>query len=339
MIPISRVTPTLEGEQLLLQAYRSGRWSQGPMVEAFEKKVAEVSSCKYAVAVANGTIALEAMLRATGKPGDTVLTSPITFRATIKAIEHAEMTPVYGDIDENTLCLEDGEALYSNNVDWIIPVDLYGRDAQIRGENVLSDSAQSIGIDMSTRRASSISFYSGKNVGCGEGGAVVTNDKSIVDKIRLLRNQGMSGPYQYETEEGYNWRMTELQAAIAMPQLKTVKRDNNSRDIHANYYAQNFEHIETLTLPPFPANVRNSWHQFTLRHKKRDSIIAILREADIDARIYYPQLISPKQTWQNTPVALEAVQEIFSIPVHQHLSEEELSYIVGKVKFAVKVVG
>lgn len=336
MIPISRVVPTKEGEELLLKAYRSGRWSQGPMVELFEQKVAEISNCKYAVAVANGTIAIEAMLKALSNPGETVVTSPLTFRATIKAIEHAGMKPEFYDIDDEYLCLD--ESVLGVHAGWVMPVDLYGRDSGFKGSNVLSDSAQSIGIDMSRRRASSISFYSGKNVGCGEGGAVVTDDKDIANKIRLLRNQGMSGPYQYETTEGYNWRMTEIQAAIALPQLDTIKEDNLTRQINAIFYSKRFEGLTGLCFPPFLSASQNSWHQYTLRHAKRDDIVAYLRDKNIDARIYYPKLVSPGDQWHKTPVAQKAVQEIFSIPVHQHLTEEELAYISSTVMFAVKVV-
>src|SRR5690606_7550898 len=119
-----------------------------------------------------------------------------------------------------------------------------------------------------------------------------------------------------ETAEGYNWRMTELQAAIAIPQLHTLKQDANKRDENARQYFRSFSGIEGLTLPEGFSPKETSWHQFTMLHKERDYIVSRLRHKHIDARIYYPELVSPEHLWDSTPVAKQKVKEIFSIPVH-----------------------
>lgn len=323
MIPISKYKADQETHNLVAQVLNSGRLSQGPMVEQAEQLIAEISNCKYAVCVANGTIALEAMLRATQLlNGAYIYTSPLTFRATVKAIRHSNMIPMFRDVNKNTLCLEETDDLF------YMPVDLYGRKAAMYGDNVFRDAAQGIGLDLSDSRASVISFYTTKNVGAGEGGAVVTNDQDIADRIRLLRNQGMRGQYDYRSDDGFNWRWNELAAAVAIPQLKNLEVASRKRIGNALEYNLAFKMLP-VDCPP-DGGERN-FHCYTLRHSKRDEIVAILRYKGIDARVYYPELVSPKDQWEKTPVALQATKEVFSLPVHHHLTDSEIEYICETV--------
>lgn len=339
MISISKYVADEETYSRVLGVLESGRLSQGPQVAEFEELVAEISNCDYAVAVNNGTTAIEAMLRTipSSLPERRVLTSPLTFRATVKAIQHAGHRPVFKDVFENTLCLD--ESFIGLCAEEVMTVDLYGRKAKTHWPLPYRDAAQGIGLDLSDSKASAISFYTTKNVGCGEGGAVVTNDKAIADRIRLLRNQGMGQHYRYESGDGFNWRMTELQAAVAIPQLKNIRKSNARREHTATTYSADFYHAgleEAGLIRPLSGDT--VWHQYTLRHPKRDQIVAMLRLNGIDARVYYPELVSPRDEWEQTPVALQATKEVFSIPVHQYLTADEVDYISATVIEVVKAV-
>lgn len=332
MIPISKFVADQRTYDLCMSVLESGRLSAGPMVEHFEELVADISGCEYAVAVNNGTTALEAMLRAVDVKNKIVVTSPLTFRATGQAIRHAGGTPIFADVDEDTLNLK--SSAYG---DYMVPVDLYGRKNDHTGKNVFCDAAQSIGLDHSGSRCASISFYTGKNVGAGEGGAIVTNDRNIAEKIRLWRNQGMAAQYEFVSGQGWNWRMTEMSAAIAIPQLERIKEDNALRSRIAWVYDCEFRKVDHLTIPSWD-DKNMVWHQYTLRHPKRNIIVRRLNEEGIEARIYYPRLISPEHAWDQTPVAFKATQEIFSIPVHHHLTSDEVKYITETLLKVVKEV-
>lgn len=329
-IPISKFVADERTYQMCMTVLESGRLSQGPMVQKFEKLVAEKSNCEHAVAVNNGTTALEAMLRAVGIENKTVLTTPLTFRATEQAIRHAGGTPIYADVDEKSLNLDP-----TAKADYVVPVDLYGQKNKHKGENVYCDAAQSIGLDQSGSKCASISFYTGKNVGAGEGGAVVTNDSDIAYAIRLWRNQGMAEQYEFVAASGWNWRMTEMSAAIAISQLEKYSMSRMEREYNAALYQQAFKNT-SLTLPEW--SDEHVWHQYTLRHPQRDTIVTRLNEEFIEARVYYPRLISPFSSWDTTPIALKASEEIFSIPVHNHLTKEEKDYITKTVLQVVKEV-
>lgn len=337
MIPIAKYVADTETCQRVMGVLESGRLSQGPQVAEFETLVAETANCYYAIAVNNGTTALEAMLKTipATEPKNRILTSPLTFRATVKAIEHAGHRPVFKDVFADTLCLD--ETFIDLGAEYVMTVDLYGRKAKTRWDLPYRDAAQGIGLDLSDSKASAISFYTTKNVGCGEGGAIVTNDKEINQKIRIWRNQGMFDGYKYDSTEGFNWRMTELQAAVAIPQLKKVKENNLLRSRIAWVYDCDFRNLDRLTVPSW-TDEQMTWHQYTLRHPERDKIVERLRQKKIDARVYYPELVSPKDQWEETPIALKASQEVFSIPVHQHLTAEEVRYIKESVVEVVKEV-
>lgn len=300
------------------------------MVEEFEELVAEASNCRYAVAVSNGTVALEAMLRGARawSRQDHILTSPLTFRATIQGIKHAGAgAPVYQDVDPDTLCMERPD-VPSLEPTWVMPVDLYGRKSSYDNDWSFRDAAQSIGQDFSSSQAAAISFYATKNIAAGELGVVVTNNKNIYDEIRLLRNQGMGQTYRYMRKDGFNWRATELSAALAIPQLKRLGEINGQRKSNAQVYQRAFKDLP-LRLPK--AHREHSWHQYTCRSPHRDEIINKLNYLGVNARCYYPELVSPKKDWGKTPVALRASKEVFSLPVHHHLSDGEINRIIEAV--------
>jgi len=248
VIPITVVSVGPEEEKLVLEVLRSGHLAQGPVVEEFESRFAAAHDVGHAVAVNNGTSALVATLEALGiGPGDEVITSPFTFGATLNAILESGATARFADIDENC-CLDPDatEHLIGPRTRVIMPVHLYGLPADMprferlaaeHGLGLVEDAAQAHGARVGGRAVGSFgigcfSFYATKNITSGEGGMVTTNDEEVADRLRVLRNQGMRARYQYELA-GHNYRLTDLQAAIALPHLLRLGAVNDSRRANA----------------------------------------------------------------------------------------------------------
>ncbi len=358
MIPISTYRSTPEAENLVLEVVRSGQLAQGPKVERLEELCCEMAQTKHAVAVSNGTATLIAALLAHDiGPGDEVITSSFTFVATLNAILFTGAKAVFVDIDKDTYNLNPEEVAkaVNQNTKAIMPVHIFGQACdmtkivQIASENnlaIIEDAAQAHGATWDSKAigsfgTGSFSFYTTKNVGSGEGGVVTTNDDDIAKNIRLLRNQGMVERYKYE-RVGWNFRLTDLQAAIAIPQMEVLSDSNKARNETAQMYSEAFDSIESLTIP-FVADLAGPvWHQYSLRatdEKSRDKIIESLHSQNIGAGVYYPRPVYDYPIFQshdrvkitNDAVTREVCNTIFSIPVHHYLSDEEKSRVIEGV--------
>jgi len=331
MIPIAYPKWTAEIGDTLQEVGKSGYWTQGKYTLLAEQALAQHAGTEHCVLVANGTIALEAILKTWGINQDwTIATTPFTFIATRRAIEHTGATPIYGDISLDTYNLD--PTTIDTPVDAFLPVDLYGLPAQNYNNlptPVFRDSAQAVGSKYDNNTlASSYSFYATKTVHAGEGGAILTNSDVFADKLRNYRNQGQHQQYQYVTDDGYNWRITEFQSAIIYHQLATLDETIARRKDNAQFYNNLLS--DYIVTPIIYDN--HCFHQYTLRHEKRDEIIVSLTKVGVEAKTYYPQLVSPKETWEQTPNALEAARTVFSIPVRETLTLEERYYIGDTLK-------
>jgi len=235
MIPITVVEFGAEEERLVLEVLRSGRVAQGPLVEEFENRFAALTGVKHAIAVNNGTTSLIASLQCLDlKPGDEVITSPFTFAATLNAILEAGATARFADISEDdfNVTAESIRERLSERTKVLMPVHIFGQIADMdgiattaseRGLRILEDSAQAHGSMLGDRAAGSydigsFSFYATKNLTTGEGGMITTDDDDLAARLRILRNQGMRARYDYAML-GQNYRLTDLQAALVLPQL------------------------------------------------------------------------------------------------------------------------
>lgn len=365
MIPISTVRIDEEIEASVLEVLRSGIIAQGLKVAELESIFAEICGVKHAVAVNNGTTALVAALKMLDVPkGSTVITSPFTFIATLNAALEAGFRVRFADIDEQTFNITSKtiSEVPSDGVSTIIPVHLYGQcadmqsistQAKIQGWEIVEDAAQSHGALHFDAAAGSFgvgcfSFYATKNITTGEGGVITTNDDLLADRLRIFRNQGMRVRYQYEMA-GTNYRMTDVQAAIGVPQLKRINWINGVRQNNAAYLNDMLSDVEGI-LTPFTADGNlHVWHQYTIRvlknaRRTRDEVIAFLSENGIGCGIYYPRLAHDYDCFRDTknieisetPVASQIVKEVISLPVHQYLSSEDLFTIASKVKEAVQ---
>lgn len=365
MIPITVVQIGEEEEQLVLEVLRSGMLAQGAMVQRFEALCCEMTGAAHAVAVNNGTTALVAALEALQlQPGDEVITSPFTFVATLNAILEAGATARFADISPVDFNLDPATltAATTERTKVLMPVHLYGQAApmaEIVGHAdahelaIIEDAAQAHGAGydgrpIGTYGQATLSFYATKNLSAGEGGAITTDDDALADRLRLLRNHGMRARYQYELA-GHNYRLTDLAAAVAVPQFGRLPAIIAARTANARYYEQHLAGLPGVVTPATLSGRTHAWHQYTLRITadcplQRDTVLQRLNEAGIGAGVYYPKAVYDYAPYRahprvvidgGAPVAEQIAGEVISLPVHQHLTEAQRDQVVAAVHAAV----
>jgi perosamine synthetase len=357
-------TPQLgpEVEAMVLEVLRSGHLAQGPMVERFEALCTVMAGTAHAVAVANGTVALDAALAVLDiGPGQEVITSPFTFAATINAILRSGASVRFADIgDDFTIDCGSVAALIRPETAAIMPVHLYGLPADMRaltslatsrGLAVVEDAAQAHGADVDGRRAGSFgtgcfSFYATKNVTSGEGGCVTTDDSMLAERLRALRNQGMRTRYDYAMI-GQNWRMTDVAAAIAIPQMEHLDGIITSRRRNAAELTSLLANTPLVTTPHVPAGRGHVWHQYTVlldRGVDRDRVAASLSSDGVDAGVYYPRLVwdhdayrdHPNVHRDDTPTARDYTSRCLSLPIHPGLGPGDLERVAEALDRALR---
>ena len=339
MIPISKPQMSVEELAAVTGVLESGQLAQGEQVAWFESAWAAVCQARECIAVTNGTVALQLMLQAYDFiPGGEVITSPFTFWGTIEAIISAGLTPVFVDIDIDTYNLDPLEVkqAMTHKTVAILPVHLYGLQADMPALReiadtyqvaLLEDACQAHGLPLAGD-AAAYSFYATKNITTGgEGGAIVTDDASLAERLRLLRNHYSRERYQH-LGVGYNARMTELQAAIGLQQIKKLRRFNAARAENAAYYN---EHIQVGIKPSGTPHV---WHQYTLRVKERATFCQHLQAHGIGYGIYYPTPCH-RQGYCRSERLLQyadyAAAHVVSIPVHPGVTAKERKFIVRTI--------
>jgi dTDP-4-amino-4,6-dideoxygalactose transaminase len=353
MIRVSEPSFGPEVEALVLEVLRSGHVAQGPKVARFEELGAAMAGTRFAVAVSNGTVSLEAALEVLGiGPGDEVVTTPFTFAATVNAALRSGATVRFADIlPDFTIDPAAVAALAGPRTAAVIPVHLYGLPADMAGVMALAarhrlavveDAAQAHGATCEGRPVGSFgvgsfSFYATKNVACGEGGLITSSDEDLVRRLRQLRNQGMIERYRYETV-GRNLRMSDLHAALGIPQLECLDASNERRRANAAVLTKLLDGVDGLTLPHTPPGRTHVWHQYTVllpAGTDRDALAARMREAGVDSGVYYPGLVWDYDVYRNhpgvvqddTPRARDAAQRCLSLPVHPALGAADLERV------------
>lgn len=365
MIPVSTVRIDSEIEAEVLGVLRSGMIAQGPKVAELESIFAQIAGVKHAIAVNNGTTALVAVLKMLDVPkGSTVITSPFTFVATLNAAVEAGFKVRFADVDERTfnITADTIARVDSSDVSTVMPVHLYGQcadmtsisvQAQKNGWAIVEDAAQAHGAMHNGSPAGSFgagcfSFYATKNITTGEGGIITTNDDALADRLRIYRNQGMRQRYQYEMP-GTNYRMTDVQAAIGIPQLRRIDSINAARQKNAETLNELLADVAEIATPVTAVGNSHVWHQYTIRvlsesKRSRDEVIEYLNAQGVGSGIYYPFLAHDYDCFRNnssieptsTPIAARIVREVVSLPVHQYLSAEDISTIAATVRTAVQ---
>jgi dTDP-4-amino-4,6-dideoxygalactose transaminase len=337
----------------VLAVLESGQLTNGPVTKQLEEAFArDVSHTSEAVAVSSGTAALHLALLAHGVgPGEEVITTPFSFQATANMILATGARPVFVDVTEDgNIDASLIEAAVTSKTKALLPVDLYGRlcdmpalcvIAERHGLAMIEDAAQAHGAQVGGRRAGSFgtgcfSLYATKNMTAGEGGLVTTDDPDLAERVRRLRSHGEIGRYE-SAELGYNYRITEVGAALALAQLDGLDAANEARRRNAAYLSQ---HLRGVTLPPEPVEpAAHVWHQYTVRVAEgRDALQAHLRERGIQAVVYYPHTLPSQALYRQLgyddaalPVARRLAAEVLSLPVHPALSAKDLETIVEAV--------
>lgn len=359
MIPVSTVKLGPEIEESVLRVLRSGIIAQGPVVAEFERRFAELTGAEHAIAVNNGTTALVAAIQALElKPGDEVITSPFTFIATLNAILQAGAVVRFGDIriDDFSLDPESVRGQVTDRTRVLLPVHLYGQAADMNaltpiadehGLAVVEDAAQAHGATIDGRGVGTFgigcfSFYATKNLTTGEGGVITTNDAAIADRLRVLRNQGMRARYEY-VMAGHNYRLTDLQAALVLPQLDAYPAQLAARRANAAQLNELLSGIDGLVLPQQLPGRGHVWHQYTVLLPEgvdRMAFVEALGREGVGSGVYYPKPVYDYDTYRDrpdvitsdTPVAEAAAARCVSLPVHQHLQPGDVETIAAAVR-------
>ncbi len=342
-----------EEKKAVMEVLDSGIIAQGPRVKAFEEAFATMCGVKHAIATTSGTTALHTALLAHGiGKGDEVITSAFTFIASANSALYVGARPVFVDIDPATFNINPAliEAAITPHTKAILPIHLYGLACDMdaimaiaKKHNlvVVEDACQSHGAVYKDRKVGSFgtgtfSLYPTKNMTSGEGGMITTNDPVIDEKCRVLRQHGMRKRY-YHDELGYNFRMTDIAAAIGLEQLKKLGRFNEIRQANAGFLSAN---LRGVVVPAVPKGCKHVYHQYTIRVPggRRDALRTYLQEHGIGSEVYYPVPIHQQTFYvkdlgfkQSLPETERAAQEVLSLPVHPGLSPADLKTIVATV--------
>lgn len=334
----------------------SAQYINGPIVQSFEQQFAQYIGTTECVSCNSGTDALFLALRALGiKSGDEVITTPFSFFATAEVISAVGATPVFVDIEPETLNLDLNqiEAAMTPRTKAIMPVHLFGQPvdmtrlmaiAQSYSLFVIEDCAQAAGAEWNGQKVGSIghmgcySFYPTKNLGaCGDGGAVTTSDPQLAQKIRSLRTHGERERYIHE-DIGLTSRLDAVQAAILQIKLRYLDQWNAQRQSLADRYTELFDRIAGITAPRSIPGGKSVWHQYTIRLQNRDVVRSQLQQQGVNTMLYYPiplhrQPVYAKDYAQvQLPIAEQMAREVLSLPMFPELSIEQQDRVVYALK-------
>lgn len=376
-IPYGRQNITEEDIKAVVEVLRSDFLTQGPTILNFEKAFANYIGCKYAIAVNNGTAALHLSVMAMGiKPGDKVITTPLTFAASANAIRYCEGEVVFSDIDPETYLLDLNKLkkLLTNapkgTYKGIIPVDFAGRSMnyeklkEIANEYnlwIIEDACHSPGgffIDDNGIRQNCgngkfanlaiFSFHPVKHIAAGEGGMVTTNDQKLYEHLKNLRTHGIQqnpelniyndGIWYYELQElGYNYRLTDFQAALGLSQLNRANEGIERRTSIANKYFNHFKE-RSYIMGQSGFIEGHAYHLYIIEVKKRDELIVYLRQKNIFAQVHYiPLHLMPyyrKFGWKENDmiVAENYYKHCLSIPIFPSLTDIEQDFVINAIE-------
>jgi dTDP-4-amino-4,6-dideoxygalactose transaminase len=359
-IPIARPLIGDEEKQAVLDVLESGQLAQGAVVERFEGAFAAFCGVRHAIATSNGTTALHVALLAHGVgEGDEVITSPFTFIASANSILYAGARPVFVDIEPDTFNIDRSqiEAAITSKTKAIMPVHLYGNPVDMgaimeiagrHGLAVIEDAAQAHGAEVDGQRAGSFgtgsfSFYPTKNMTSGEGGMITTNDDAIADAARLIRAHGARERYRHESL-GYNFRMTNIHAAIGNAQLAKIEEWTRQRQENAARLTELLG--DAVVTPVTRPGARHVYHQYTVRIPGgRGDVEARLAERGIGTGVHYPIPVHRQPLYRDLgyadqlPNAEQACREVLSLPVHPSLTEDDLRRIAAETIAVVRARG
>ena len=349
-IPVSKPSITSLEIEYVSEAVRS-TWisSLGKYIDQLEKEFAEFCDCRYAVSLSNGTVAIHLALIAQGiGEGDEVIVPDLSFIATANGVLHAGAKPVFIDIEKDSLCMDPGliEQAITSRTKAIMPVHLYGHPANMVEINaiaerhnllVIEDAAEAHGSTINNKKVGSwghcatFSFYGNKNMTTGEGGMITTNDQVLYERCRYLRDHAMSKEKRYwHTEVGYNYRMTNIQAALGCAQISRIDEFMKRRKQIYDLYHQELGSHPGIKLNRTANNTTNSYWLICVEvdgitYQERDNIMASMKLKGVDSRPYfYPMSHMPYFTKADTPVSDLKSQTGICLPTYTDLTDDEV---------------
>ncbi|KGR86906.1 UDP-4-amino-4,6-dideoxy-N-acetyl-beta-L-altrosamine transaminase [Lysinibacillus boronitolerans] len=356
-----------EDIQMVIETLRSPFLTQGPKIKEFEQAIANYVGAQYAVAFCNGTAALHAACYAAGiGEGDEVITSPITFAASANCVRYMGGTVVFADIDARTYNIDPTEIRkkISSKTKAIIPVDFTGQPADLDAINaiarehnivVIEDGAHSLGAEYKGKKVgiqadmTMFSFHPVKPITTAEGGIIVTNNKEYYKKLQLFRSHGIEqteysseqGGWYYEmTDLGYNYRMTDLQAALGLSQLTKIDTFIQRRREIADFYTEAFQDENRIVIPQQLHETNSGWHLYMIQLEKelRKKIFGKMRSMNIGVHVHYiPVYWHPyyqKLGYERglCPIAENWYEKALTLPIHPQMTIEDLAIIVSNIK-------
>lgn len=369
MIPYGRQTLEKDDIEAVVRVLQSDYLTTGPMIAEFEKTVCEYTNTKYAVAVSNGTAALHAACFAAGiEPGDEVITSPITFAASANCVLYCGGTPVFADINPKTYNMDsaDIERKITPKTKAIIAVHLAGQPCDMDAIHsiakkyrliVIEDGAHALGAEFKGKKIGGLSelttfsFHPVKPVTTGEGGMIMTNNKELYQRLLLFRSHGITrnekfmtrndGPWFYQQLElGYNYRITDIQCALGISQMKKLDSFLQRRREIAKRYNESFSTVKNVITPYQCEESKSGWHLYIIQVKNRDrrTVFEEMRKKGIGVNVHYiPVYFHPyyrENGYLNVKcvAAEELYERMISLPIYPTLTEGEQQYVIQTVK-------
>jgi len=360
VIPITQVKISEDEIQTVVRVLRSGKLRAGEKCEEFEQRFAEYVGAKYAVTVNSGTSALYLSYLVSLKPSDEILVPSFTFFATASMAVAMGARPVFCDIDPFTFTIDlnEVETKVNPKVKAIAPVHIFGNACDIKGIQFLAskyhlkiiwDAAQAHGTKYDGKDVGCFndivcySFYPSKNMTTGEGGMIVTNDRVLYETLKLLRSQGQPKKC-YHTLIGYNFRMTDFQAAIGVGQLAKLPKWVSKRRNNASYLTSGLKDLKYIHIQKEQPNSEHSYHQYAIKLDSkrfkgmRNAFVSELMHKGIQARTLYSIPLHQQPIFKtllgdiSLPNSEDLAQNILNLPVHPFLSTDELDKIVFEVR-------
>jgi perosamine synthetase len=362
MIPIAKPEITDEEIQAVTDVLESGNIASGKRVLNFEEKFAKYIGVKHAIACSNGTSALHTALLAHGVGvGDEVIVPSFSFIATATAVSMCGAYPIFADVHPTLYGIDVGDVKRKINsrTKAVIGVHLYGLPCHALSlrnicdnNNIafIEDSAQAVGAAIGNVKCGSFgdsgcfSFYATKNMTTGEGGMITTNDDNVADAARMIINHGQRMKYVHE-RLGYNYRMTDIVAAIGVNQLNRIERLNNMRRMISRIYGEEIEVDGTLILPYEPPNMYHVYHQYVMQLSnafpmRRDLFIDYLSKKGIGSAVHYPIPIHKQPLYNERFISLKVseslAKNVVSIPIHPSMSVDDVSTVVDAINNVVR---
>ena len=365
-IPLSRPDITDRDKQAVMAVLDSNHLCLGPVLKEFEDKMAAYAGTKYAVACNSGTSGLHMIVAALDiKDGDEVITTPFSFIASANCMLFERAKPVFVDIDEKTYNMDVAqiEAKITERTKAILPVHIFGQPVNMReirrialkhGLSIIEDSCEAIGAEWNGKKAGTMSdagvfaFYPNKQMTTGEGGIVVTNSEKIAKLCYSLRNQGRGIDTQWlnHVRLGYNYRMSDISAALGIAQLERIDEIIAARQRVADSYIEKFKDVEGVILPVIDERVKMSWFVFVIRFEpwiNRELVMETLLGRGIGCRPYftaihlqpfYKEMFGYKEG--DFPVTEHVASGTLAIPFFNKITEEQISIVVDEVKRAIR---